>query len=1010
MKKVLLILLALSICVVSNTFAQSRKITGKVTSAEDSQPLPGVTVKVTGGSTSTQTNAQGEYSINVADNVSSLTFSYIGYTNQVIKLSGQTVVDAKLASNTRDLGEVVVTSYTTQKRSELTGSVASISGKDIEKLPIVTFDQALQGRAAGVQVTTNSGQPGSGISVNIRGVATINGSTSPLYVIDGVQVNQSGLSGLTTQNALGTINPQDIESIEVIKDAATASIYGSQAGNGVVIVTTKRGKAGKTQLRASAQLGVSKELNPYETLDANQYYQLRAQAARNKALIEGTPVATAIANLNAEVLPYIGSGNLTSIPADIPSTDWYNLIFRNGQTRLYNFSANGGDARTKFFISGSYNGVGGTIIGSDYKKGTLRANIENRATDQITIETSINVSGALSTGPTTQQGFFTNTAFTGTLFTPPINMPYNADGSYRLPYPYGDNLLQDLTLEKRSTGTFQTLSHLALNYTPIKGLTARAYAGIDFSSVRDYNYRPASIPGYAATNGTGTEIWRRNINWNASGTVTYAHTFNEDHHFQALGGVEYRELNNNTFSGAGQNFSSPLLTLLSSASTYTSITSTNTGYKLFSYLGNIKYDYKGKYLFDGNIRDDGSSRFGANNKFGLFGGVSVGWILSREDFLKDVSFLSNLKIRGSYGLTGVQPVGDFDFLDKFTPPSASGGYLGNGSIRQTALGNPDLAWEKSTQKDIGIDFGFFNNRITGSVDVYTKNNSNLLLYVTVPTSSGFGSILQNLGKVDAKGLDFDLSTVNVDLKGFQWSTNFNFALTRNKVKELYNGLQFITVNRTRDIQVGQPLNIYYYYKYAGVNPADGRPLYLDKNNNLTYNPVEGDQKNVGDTNPKFFGGFGNTFTYKGLSLDVLFQYQYGNSAQITAGQVLEAGGAGSDNQLVSQLNSWSTPGQITSNPRPYANFEVNVYDPTNFTSRYIQTASYIRLKNVTLNYKLPSSLTKKIGIPSVSVFVQGVNLTTFTNYRGQDPENSTNNNLNSYPNPKSITGGITLDL
>ena len=995
-------------CVVTNTFAQGRKITGKVTSSEDNQPLPGVTVRVTGGTTSSQTNAQGEYSINVADNANSLTFSYIGFTNQIIKLNGQSVVDARLVSNTRDLGEVVVTSYTSQKKANLTGSVVALSGKEIEKLPIVTFDQALQGRAAGVQVTTNSGQPGSGITVNVRGTATINGSTSPLYVIDGVQVNQAGLSGVTTQNALGTINPQDIESIQVIKDAATASIYGSQAGNGVVIVTTKRGKNGKTQIRASAQLGVNSELNPYEVLNSNEYYALRVEAVRNKALNEGTSVNAAINAYNSSILPYIGNGNLTSIPADIPTIDWYRVIFRNARTSLYNLSFNGGDNKTKFFVSGSYNGIQGTIRASDYKKGTIRANIENKATDKLTIESSINVSGALSTGPSTTGGFFTNTPFTGTLFTPPFNNIYNADGTYKQPYPYGENLLQDIEQEKRSTGSFQTISHMALNYEPIKGLVGRAYAGIDFASTRDYNYRPASIPSYAPQNGTGTEIWRRFINWNASGTLTYTHDFNTDHHFQALGGVEYREQNSQVFSGAGQNFSNPLLTLLSSASSYTSITSTYTGAKIFSYLGSVKYDYKGKYLFDGNIRDDGSSRFGANKKFGLFGGVSLGWRLSQEDFLKDVSFLTDLKLRASYGVTGVQPINDFTPYDQFQSGGGAGGYLGSGSLRQNTLGNPNLSWEQSIQKNLGLDFGFFKSRITGSVDVYSKDNSQLILGITLPTSSAFGSIQQNVGKARVRGLDFELNTVNLDLKGFQWTTNFNIALQKSKLIELYNNLQFI--NTARNYQVGQPLNVLYYFKYAGVNPADGRPMYYDKNDNITYNPVTGDERILGDTNPSSFGGLGNTFSYKGLSLYVFFQYQYGNEAFLQAAQVLEASAASSDNQLKSQLGRWTSPGQITSIPRAYDGFEPIVFDPTNLTSRYIQTASYIRLKQVTLNYKLPVSLTKKVGIPGASIFVQGVNLTTFTNYRGQDPESASNNNLNGYPNPRTITGGITLDL
>jgi hypothetical protein len=346
-------------------------------------------------------------------------------------------------------------------------------------------------------------------------------------------------------------------------------------------------------------------------------------------------------------------------------------------------------------------------------------------------------------------------------------------------------------------------------------------------------------------------------------------------------------------------------------------------------------------------------------------------------------------------------------LDQFAPPAAAGGYLGLSALRQTVLGNSQLSWEQSAQVDLGLDFGLFNSRVTGSVDFYKKHNTKLLLPLSLTPSSGFASITQNVGVVDAKGIDIDLNTVNVDTHGFQWTTNFNIAFTQNKLISLYNGLQFI--NTTRNYQVGQPLNTYWYFQYAGVNPADGRPLYLDKNQNLTYNPVTADNRNVGDSNPDFFGGFGNTFSYKGLSLDVLFQYQYGNESFIQAAQVLEASGASTDNQLVSQLGRWTTPGQITSIPRAYDGFEPLAYDPTNLTSRYIQTASYIRLKQVSLAYKLPKAVNKKLGLQGVTVFVQGLNLGTITNYRGQDPEN-TGNNLQAYPNAKTFTGGLTIDL
>jgi TonB-linked SusC/RagA family outer membrane protein len=1005
MKKLLLASLCFLMLCASQVFAQSRTVTGTITAKDDGLPLPGVSVRVTGTTNGTLTNAQGVYTITVPTAAKSLTFSSVGYSSQDAPVNGRSTISLALVPNSRALGEVVVTGYGTQAKSEVTGSISAISGKEIERLPVQTFDKALQGRAAGVQVTTNSGQPGSGITINIRGIATVNGSTSPLYIIDGVQVPPGGLSTATTQNVLGNINPADIESIEIIKDAATASIYGSQAGNGVVLVTTKRGKAGKTSIKASAQFGVNQELNPYKVLNSDQYYALRVDAIRTRVLATGANFNNEIAALNASILSVIGG---TSLPASLPSTDFYNELFKKGHTSQYDVSAQGGDQSTKFFVSGSYQNTEGTINNSLYKRGTIRANVETKLANKLTFETSLNISGTLSKGPTTQAGFFTNAPFTGTLFQAPFNHTYNADGSYNTNiYPYNENITQDVDLEQRSTGTFQTISHASLSYEPIKGLVAKAFGGIEFADARNFNYRPVTLPAAASTNGSGTEGYIRNIDWNVSGTVNYTHTFATDHHLNVLAGVEYKETNQYNLSASAQQFSTPLLSLLSSASQFTSESSSITGYKLFSYLGSVRYDYKGKYLFNANIRDDGSSRFGANKKFGLFGGASIGWRLSQEDFLKNVSWLSDLKVKASYGITGVQPTGDFQSLDQFAPPAAAGGYLGLSALRQTVLGNSQLSWEQSAQVDLGLDFGLFNSRVTGSVDFYKKHNTKLLLPLSLTPSSGFASITQNVGVVDAKGIDIDLNTVNVDTHGFQWTTNFNIAFTQNKLISLYNGLQFI--NTSRNYQVGQPLNTYWYFQYAGVNPADGRPLYLDKNQNLTYNPVTADNRNVGDSNPDFFGGFGNTFSYKGLSLDVLFQYQYGNESFIQAAQVLEASGASTDNQLVSQLGRWTTPGQITSIPRAYDGFEPLAYDPTNLTSRYIQTASYIRLKQVSLAYKLPKAVNKKLGLQGVTVFVQGLNLGTITNYRGQDPEN-TGNNLQAYPNAKTFTGGLTIDL
>jgi TonB-linked SusC/RagA family outer membrane protein len=1004
MKKSLQRFLWVLLLISAHAYSQTRTVTGTVTGSDNGFPLPGVSVSVRGSSAGTQTDPNGKFSIS-ATNGTTLVFTYIGYTSKEVVVGNQTSIAVSLISDQRSLNEVLVTGYgTVQRKREVTGAIATVKGSEFENLPIQSFDKALQGRAAGVQVTSTGGQPGGGIQVRVRGNATINGSAQPLFIVDGIQVASGGASGSTSANTLAGINPDDIESIEVLKDAASAAIYGALAANGVVVVTTKRGKSGKTQVRASAQYGTSSAYNPYDVLNANDWFTLRSEALGNQYQRTGKSYAEGVQAARNQYARFF-QGNT------IQSYDWIDAIFKRGSVQQYDASASGGDAKTKFFISGSYNNTDGTVINSNYKRGTVRANLSHNITDKLSIESSISLAGIKTVGPSTSAGFFTNGTFTGALFTAPVNPIYNADGTYNTSLVGTTaNIVQNQTLEQRRSGIFQTISNMALNYDIIPGLRARAFAGIDFSDVNDFNYRPASLPIALAVGGQGSEQFRRNVNWNMNYSLNYSKRFNEVHNFSAYALYEYRSSTNTVLSGAGQGFASELFNLIGNAGTPTTASSTYQAFKIASLAGNVKYDYKDKYLITANYRYDGSSRFGANNRFGSFYGVSGGWRVTQEDFMKSLTFVSDLKLRASYGVVGALPTDNFGSLALY---GNGGQYATLPGLRPTQLVSPNLTWEESKQVDLGIDFGLFNNRITASVDVYNKKNTGLILGRTLPSDSGFGSINENAGAVRNRGLEIQLNTVNVKSGDFQWSTNFNIAFNENELLQLREGTPEISV--TGDAQtyidvVGRPLNSIRTAQYAGVNPADGRPMFYDKNGNITYVPTTADLKFVGDLNPKFYGGFGNTFTYKGLTLDVLFQYQYGNEAVLQTGQVLEASGAAEDNQVSSQLQRWTTPGQITSVPRPYEQWvEPDGDDPTNFSSRYVQTASYIRLKNATLSYQLPQKLTQRLKIPRLSFFVNAVNLVTWTNFRGDDPEN-VGNSLNQFPNPRTITGGVTLNL
>jgi TonB-linked SusC/RagA family outer membrane protein len=999
MKKLVLSLFILC-CTVVMAFSQGRTITGTVTSSEDGLPIPGVSVKVKGTNLGVSTTSNGKYSLVVPATATALEFSSLGFVLQTITINGS-VVNAILVSDSKALTEVVVTGYGVQRKREVTGAIAQIKGESFQDQPIQSFDKALQGRAAGVQVNSNSGQPGGGISVNIRGTATINGSTQPLYIVDGVQMNSGGLSGQTSVNTLASINPNDIESIEILKDAASAAIYGSLAGNGVVLITTKKGKAGKSVIRASAQIGNAKQYNPYELLDAATWYALRVEAFQNKSIREGGSAAQGTAAAAAATFP-------SGVPATIDNYNWIDAVSQTGKNSQYDLSVSGGDAKTKFFVSGSYNNNDGTILSSNFKRGTLRANLEHAISDKLTVSASLSLAANKATGPSTNAGFFTNTPFTGVLLTAPVNKVYNADGTFNTTFvgTNNQNSVQNIKQEIRKAGTFQTVSNLSLTYKILPGLSAKVFGGVDFSDVSDLNYRPATLSAAAGSVGSGSESFRRNINYTTTGTVNYAKNIG-DHNFSVLGGFEFREVTGTVLTGTAQGFASPVISLLSGASTPTGTASTFTGYRTAGILGNAKYDYKGKYLFSTNLRYDGSSRFGANQKFGLFYGVSAGWRVIDEDFMKDQSVVSDLKLRASYGETGVQPSDNFGVLALY----GIGGQYGNpglsGGLRPGQLPNPDLTWEVSKQLNFGLDLGFLKNRITLAFDIYRKTNSDLILPRTLPGDSGFGSINENAGKAKTEGIDIDLNTRNIETKDFSWSTNFNIAFNRNELLQLNNGLTNIS---DFFYTVGRPLYQIFTYKYAGVNPADGRPMYYDKNSNITYNPTTADRYYIGDQNPDFFGGLTNTFKYKGLTLDFLFQYQYGNSAYLQSAQYIEQSGSIANNQLVSQLDRWTTPGQLTAVPRAYqGQVEPGGYSIINLSSRFVEKASYIRLKSANISYRLPESITQKIGIPNVTVSLQGLNLVTFTNYRGDDPEN-TGNNLNFYPNPRIISGGISVQF
>ncbi|MBN7817260.1 SusC/RagA family TonB-linked outer membrane protein [Algoriphagus pacificus] len=974
-------------------FAQSRVITGTVTSTEDNLGVPGATVLVKGTTIGTATDLDGKYSISVPAGNNVLVFTFVGLSPQEVTIGNRTTIDVAMEPDIQSLSEFVITSYGDQSKREITGAIASVKGEVFENLPVQSFDRAMQGRISGVQVTSTSGQPGGTLNVRIRGVGSINAGNDPLYIVDGVQVNNGGLSGQGSQNALASINPNDIESIEVLKDAAAAAIYGAQAANGVVLINTKKGKKGKSQVKVSVQEGIVQPLNLYDVMDASQLAGIKRVAYQNRGLATSGSDAT--------------YGN----PEDpnLQSYDWLDALYREGRLSVYDISVSGGDEKTTFFLSGSYTKQEGQIEMSDYNRATGRLNVTHRPNKNLTVAANLSLSFQNTNG-SIDRGNFVNGPFVAGFSARP-NVPiYNEDGSFA-PYPsnhlFGYNIVQGVFEELRSGKTVQTVSNLQLNYQFAPWLSFTSYFGLDFSDNADINNRPSTIPVFSSYGGASVFTARRNTNFNTNHNFNFNKKFNDVHTVSGILGFEYKGSQSDTQSATGRGFPNPTLIYLNNAATPFAVGSSYTEYKRAGFFGQAKYDYDDRYTADITVRRDGHSRFGSQNRWGTFYAASAGWRLSSEAFLENVTWLDNLRVRASYGITGNSDIANFASR---TLVGSSGQYLGQGGLDLSQLGNDLLTWEESETINLGFDATIFNGRIITTVDFWRKNSNNLLFDTPLPTDSGFGSITRNTGEVRNQGIDIDVQTVNVVAGKFQWSTGFNITFLENELIELYDGLDRIGNN----LIVGKPISFFYTNKYLGVNPANGRAMYDDGTGtgNFTYVTGQNTLDYRGSTLPSSYGGLSNTFSYGPLTLEVFFQYQFGNLATNSDLYNLANWGSGTGNLLVSQLDYWKQPGDVTTVGRPYeGGQEPGTSNVNTFSTRLISDGGYVRLKQVTLNYTLGSAAASKIGMASASLFVQGLNLATFTKYNGIDPEaNSIGNTYGAYPNARQISAGINLNF
>ena len=1012
MRKILFLLCGV-LFLVGQLSAQNRTVSGKVTDAAGTA-VSNASVIVKGTRVGTTSNANGNFSFSVPANAKALIVSAVGLASIEVSIPASGNVGVTLQQDDKKLEEVIITGYQVRKKRDEAGAISTIRGKEIENLPNPSLDKALQGRAAGVLVQSNSGIPGGGINVRIRGTGSFLAGTQPLYVIDGVQLNTRSDANYTESNPLAFLNPNDIESIDILKDAASAAIYGAQASNGVVIVTTKKGKAGKTKFQFNSYVGQATALQKLSVLNSQQLFQLRSEAVGNTNNLPANDLAVQRFVLNefrVPIVPITTSKLASDAIAALPTYDWQDAAFKSGAIQNYEISAAGGNDRTTFRLSSSFNTQEAIVSKANFKRGTLKLDVSNKATEKLTINTSINASTFDQIVPFATSGSFLGSPAFASATIYPFNPIYNPDGTFFGIPPanvaglLNQNVIAVNEFNKGINRSNQLVGNISLDYKIKPWLTYRSFFGLDYRLVQGSRFTdPRTADGFARK-GLGQVESEWNTNIISTQTLNFNFNVKDKHRIDGLVGYEYRKENQEGIGTTGEGFPTYQFTTLNTAATPLSSTEFYTGYRRQSVFANVNYNYDGKYILSGIVRRDGSSRFGANYRYGVFPSLRFAWNIDNEKFISSAEWISSLRFRASYGVTGNDQIGNFDGLGLY---GAASPYSGQPGISFSQLANPELRWEKNRTTNLGIDFAFFDNRVFGALEAYDKITADLLLSQPLQLTTGFSSITRNVGQIQNRGIELTLGVQPVkSLKpgGFNWTSTFIFTYNNNRVKKLYDGLQELPGNPST--RVNRSLGSVFTQQYAGVNAATGRPMWLDTLGNVTYQPLLRDRVYMGDTQPDFWGGWTNNFTYKGFTLDVFFQYEYGRMA--------DDGQVNFMIENIARLNSftdvydnrWTTPGQITWYPRMGTTGAESKGSSALSGSRTLFKADYIRLKNVTLSYDINSDVLKKLKLSAARFYLQGTNLWTMSDWYSYDIE-FVGSATGIVPQSRNITAGIQI--
>ena len=1020
MKKVRFIILAVALCLGSLTaFAQNITIKGKVTDGANGEPIPAATVLLKGTTRGTVTNLEGEYSLSAPAN-GVLVFSTIGYKAVELEINGQTAINCELSADTEYLDDVVVIAYGTQSARTVTASVSSVKAEALKDAPNMSFDSMLQGQAAGVQVSTPNAGAGAQAKVLIRGVSSISAGTDPLYIVDGVPI-QSGVvnASYMEANPLADINPADILSIDVLKDAAATSLYGSRAASGVIIITTKQGRKGETKVTYDMNIGFTEATKTYKMMDADTYVAYKNQAVYNLA---GTDEIA----ISGKGNPY---GNKAfNIPTDSDGnpikTNWNDLIYKKGMVQNHTVAISGGSDKTQYYASANFSDNQGIIIGDDYKRYGIKANLTSQVTNWLKVGLSSQYSKAFTKvyDASRNDGVFAAAGMPRqAMILPPVTFPYNEDGSYYVindgqyigvggvnisSFGYPNPMAQTESFNKINTD--RIIASGFAQVEPIKNLVAKTQFGIDYMIENEETFWHPKYGQGAGNNGYAWRSMSDMLSWTWTNTLNYNFAI-KNNTFDILAGMEAyslaygldwinaSDIANTAYSGfrAGYN---------------TNKAGGEEGRKtMVSYFGRINYDYKARYMVSANFRRDGLSALGRDKKWGNFWGVSAAWRVSEEAFFEPLrSVVDELKIKGSYGVVGNSEIGYYNAQTYY----GDGFYGGEASLGLANIGDSSLAWESSNKYDIGFNLGLFN-RVNVEFDYYYTRTNNLVMAVPQGPSTGIGSLVTNTGSMQNKGVEITVGADVIKTKDFSWNTNFNITTSHNKVIELAEGVDEIYGDSDANVtKPGYSIGQLYAYPTGGIDPETGRRIFFGTNGEwTTYDPLtknwylkdgtpfQGDLEPVraGNTLPTWFGGWTNSFKYKGFDLNFMFQFSGGN-------WILNAMTAtGSDNRWWNSFaevadKCWKQPGDNAKYAWPVYGDNVSNGSAYEITD-WIEKGDYLRMKNITFGYTYRPK-TKFIGLSAIRAYAQVQNVFVLTAFTGLDPEITS-----SYTSQAVLSGG-----